>query len=760
MSDEKTRWPFGGFFLKLSDEKNGTHEYEDYLKECEGEKQVPEEELEFHYSKDPKKMTMQESLDEMGRLLRWNRMSPEERRAEMETQKVATRATEQAARDMPMEPESAPDIPQGAVLDEVLDNPPGVDSVLDGVSGDTPERVMDTAPDSVPDDGPDITEEAVPEAAEGNVPDEIGTLTALETLMQQEVETTRQAAEEAPEMEVTAAKEMSIPQGEGVLVLPAETTVIPEVASEPKRIRITELVKENFENWRTGTRIIFDAGVNSGKTYFILNILLPWAYQKHWKILYLCNRVPLRNEIQREVERLGRTEEKVGHWDHDLRQIVYESRVENKYKDTIRVETYQWMEAFYRANPEGAMDYLKSFRYIVADEYHYLLTDATINKYIDFSYVTLNELTKYRPVIFMSATAHPFFHRWRYETNEVLPENYYHIPSDYSYVERAVFYWTDAEEIRIIRQEARRGKVLIFVDQIAHMNKLVRELEDEFAGEIATACSPYRPEAKDCDGLEEVLQDEKLCKRITIVTTVFYNGVNIKDPELTCIISRLWDPIVNAQILGRKRPVSKQDTCAVYFKGYSHDRIKQEREHIRKRQLEPAKKWKDGKSDPEVWQTYLHKPGTVKMLDKYSRTVDRDEYGNGWVWKRRAEHQYLVQMDALKQMMEKGYQWGMLYAVTESDALLSKIEPLRFKELEDYIEEHLDEEIPWEIMRKELVERGCITNPNDRHKNQNMPVLRVINSRLKDYNAFVESVQKWIGTTERVRFWILHRLHT
>ena len=655
MSDEKTRWPFGGFFLKLSDEKNGTHEYEEYLRNC---KESP--------------------------------LTEKEQQEWTESARAAIAEMEQMSAE------------------------------AEGISGPQ-----------------------MPEPAE-----------------LQEGCCTGQEAEEAPEVEVTAAEEMSVPQGEGVLVLPAEPTVIPEVASEPKRIRITELVKENFENWRSGTRIIFDAGVNSGKTYFILNILLPWAYQKHWKILYLCNRVPLRNEIQREVERLGKTEEKVGHWNHDLRQIVYESRVENKYKDTIRVETYQWMEAFCKANPEGAMDYLKSFNYIVADEYHYLLTDATINKYIDFSYVTLNELTKYRPVIFMSATAHPFFHRWRYETNEVLPENYYHIPSDYSYVERAVFYWTDAEEIRIIRQEARRGKVLIFVDQIAHMNKLVRELEDEFAGEIATACSPYRPEAKDCDGLEEVLQDEKLCKRITIVTTVFYNGVNIKDPELTCIISRLWDPIVNAQILGRKRPISKQDTCAVYFKGYSHDRIKQERERIRKRQLEPAKKWKDGKSDPEVWQMYLHKPETVKMLDKYSRTVDRDEYGNGWVWKRRAEHQYLVQMDALKQMMEKGYQWGMLYAVTEkSDALLSKIEPLRFKELEDYIEEHLDEKIPWEIMRKELVERGCITNPNDRHKNQNMPELRVINSRLKDYNAFVESVQKWIGTTERVRFWILHRLY-
>ena len=60
------------------------------------------------------------------------------------------------------------------------------------------------------------------------------------------------------------------------------------------------------------------------------------------------------------------------------------------------------MESFCKGNPKGTMNYFKSFNYIVADEYHYLLTDAAINKYIDLSYVTLNELTKYRPVIFMS----------------------------------------------------------------------------------------------------------------------------------------------------------------------------------------------------------------------------------------------------------------------------------------------------------------------------------------------------------------------
>lgn len=39
----KTRWPFGGFFLKALDEQNGTHEYEDNLRECE-ENHLTEEE--------------------------------------------------------------------------------------------------------------------------------------------------------------------------------------------------------------------------------------------------------------------------------------------------------------------------------------------------------------------------------------------------------------------------------------------------------------------------------------------------------------------------------------------------------------------------------------------------------------------------------------------------------------------------------------------------------------------------------------------
>ena len=115
-------------------------------------------------------------------------------------------------------------------------------------------------------------------------------------------------------------------------------------------------------------------------------------------------------------------------------------------------------------------------------------------------------------------------------------------------------------------------------------------------------------------------------------------------------------------------------------------------------------------------------------------------------------------MDALKLMMEKGYQWGMLYAVAESDALLSKIEPLRFKEMEDYIEENLGKPILGEIMRKELVERGCITNPNDRHKDKSEPSLKIVNRYLIYYGVEVKSDEKRINAKQKATFWTLYRL--
>ena len=94
----------------------------DHLMEPQGD------EPEFLPSKDPKTMTMQESLEEMGRFLCWNRMTPEEKRAEQEAQRAASHATEQAAEDIPctMRPERVPDTPQDTVWEDLTDAPQDV----------------------------------------------------------------------------------------------------------------------------------------------------------------------------------------------------------------------------------------------------------------------------------------------------------------------------------------------------------------------------------------------------------------------------------------------------------------------------------------------------------------------------------------------------------------------------------------------------------------------------------------------------------
>lgn len=167
---------------------------------------VPQgDEPEFHPSKDPKTMTMQEFLEEVDRFLCWNRMTPEEKRAEQEAQRAASHATEQAAGDIPctMRPERVPDTPQDTVWEDLTDAPQDVvradmlDTSMDGMleavpSNGAPERAADTMLDDVPDatEGnvpgreadtvPDGPPDDLPDTVEGNMPDVVGALTAQE----------------------------------------------------------------------------------------------------------------------------------------------------------------------------------------------------------------------------------------------------------------------------------------------------------------------------------------------------------------------------------------------------------------------------------------------------------------------------------------------------------------------------------------------------------------------------------------------------
>lgn len=283
---------------------------------------------------------------------------------------------------------------------------------------------------------------------------------------------------------------------------------------------------------------MFDAGTNSGKTYFILKTLLPWAYEHRKRILILCNREALRNQIERDVNRLGSIEVSYEDYDPALGGIVNKPAIDNKYEHTICVETYQWLETFLQRNEDAAKTYLRSFDYIVSDEYHYMVTDASFNDHVDASYEAIKELWTTKTCIFMSATARPFFDYW--ELRNMIPEGqHYRLPMDYRFVSSVKFFYRDDDELDIIRRVQPGEKILVFVNTIAKLRKLRDTLKAEGIEDVACLCSKYRQEAGEFDKLDDVLKGNALQHQVTLTTTTLYNGVDMKDRALKYIVSEL-----------------------------------------------------------------------------------------------------------------------------------------------------------------------------------------------------------------------------
>lgn len=516
--------------------------------------------------------------------------------------------------------------------------------------------------------------------------------------------------------------------------------------SLPRKQYIADLVGDDFKHWKG--IVVFDAGTNSGKTYFILKVLLPWAYEHRKRILILCNRDALRNQIQRDVCRLGRVAVSYEDYDEEGRQVE-RTAIENKYENTIHVETYQWLETFLQKNMDAAKTYLRAFDYIVSDEYHYMVTDASFNDNIELSYEAIKELYHVKTCIFMSATARPFFDYW--EKKGMIPAGqHYRLPVDYSFVAGVKFFYYEDEEIDIIRRVKPGEKILVFVETIAKLRKLRDRLKAEGIEDVACLCSKYRPEAKEFDRQDDVLKGGVLVHQVTLTTTTLYNGVDMKDCALKYIVSELWNPIVNAQILGRKRPLSASDTCAVYFMHYGVKRLEGLDEDIRKYQFEPVQEYRKKFHDSEAWQKYLN-DNEVQMTLKKCRTIKLDARKGCYCWRNRAYLQALVEEAVLNKMVLQGYQEVLLKEIDET--LLEKVEQMDQPLLVDYLEEHLDEKKPYKDWQKIFYKIGHIYNRDDEHRTKSMPKFGTAADAIEKYGYELHTKKENSGVWRDKTVW-------
>lgn len=112
-------------------------------------------------------------------------------------------------------------------------------------------------------------------------------------------------------------------------------------------VYMSDLIGDAYTTWKD-CLVILNGGTGSGKSYFVINVLIPYYVNQNKQILYLCNREKLEYQIKPQI---------------------------NHYPP-VTVWTYQRLQAKLRKKKN-----LPKYDLIVSDECHYFWTDAKFNSY-------------------------------------------------------------------------------------------------------------------------------------------------------------------------------------------------------------------------------------------------------------------------------------------------------------------------------------------------------------------------------------------
>ena len=322
---------------------------------------------------------------------------------------------------------------------------------------------------------------------------------------------------------------------------------------------VSEVIKEEYKEWKPGQVIFLSAHTGAGKTFFILNELLEFAAISGKRILYLVNRSILKEQIEEKINTEVRNK---------LRRNK-NIKSENLAK-IIEVKLYQTIESECKKNPDYKIQ--EEYDYIIADEAHYFLEDSMFNTYTQLSYDWIMGKRYDVVLIFISATIDRM-KKYIWEENTVkendnlvgshiklIPGNFdpdVHIKSnemkaDNSYVKVSLL--KKIEEITEL-VEKDKSKWLIFVDNIEKGKTIEKSLKKEEI-DVAFITAESKKDRELLGIVQKINTREKYEQRVLIATSVMDNGISIKDLDLRKLIIMAMTREQFIQMLGRKRVTS------------------------------------------------------------------------------------------------------------------------------------------------------------------------------------------------------------
>ncbi len=250
---------------------------------------------------------------------------------------------------------------------------------------------------------------------------------------------------------------------------------------------------------------------------------------------------------------------------------------------------------FYKLKSLSKFRLISEYDYVVMDEIHYMIQDATFNfSTYDFLEFFQKSVRSKQTLIFMSGTTEgvmPVLQRWANyiqgtATNTESPITIYKAESE---IEISADIFTTYMELIDLIHESGKEKWLIFVDSKANGKKIEKMINESYSGfcdengirHCKFICSG--PDAR-----EDIIVIEKNKKfsdvRCLISTSVLDNGVSFIDPDLKNIAIETWDNTEFIQMAGRKRAINSDDKLKLYVKDRDYKELDNYVKKLEKRQ--------------------------------------------------------------------------------------------------------------------------------------------------------------------------------
>lgn len=172
---------------------------------------------------------------------------------------------------------------------------------------------------------------------------------------------------------------------------------------------VSSIIGNDYERWTYGDNILISTPTGSGKTFFIFDVLFPYARQHGKSLVYLCNRILLEKQILELTDKIQPNELSdefpLGYVDpssHKPRIFIY---TYHKFENN-----HNYADLFYNRNNIYPSIIDSDIAYYVFDESHYFLYDSVFNRNTNFWYEYFRNIfksVKDRKKIFIFLTSTP-----------------------------------------------------------------------------------------------------------------------------------------------------------------------------------------------------------------------------------------------------------------------------------------------------------------------------------------------------------------